>query len=128
MSRRISLTCTIKSQDILTEALEELGLDYHTPGPEVYRFRASRDGFSLMYGGLTLMRASGSDHFHGTFDEDCTKSRETLHLIVQTYMKRYYLEQAALQGDQILSCYVSDGHDQDPLIDRGDIVIHAVKG
>lgn len=128
MSRRISLSCAITNPDVLNDTLEDLGLTFHQPGPNVYRFHASQDGFALMYGGLTLIKTDAEETFSATFDEDCSKSEETYRLILQHYLKNYYLWQATLQGDQIVSCHVSDGIEQDPLIAPGDIVIHAVKG
>jgi len=126
MSRRISVNCDIKHEGILEEAITDLGLDYHKPGENVYRFRSSVSGHALMYGGLTLLKSG--DTYKATFDEDCRLSRATLGQITQSYLKSYYLLEAMRQGDQILREYVSQGHEQDPLIEPGDVVIIATKG
>lgn len=128
MSRRISISCAITNTDILQDTLEGMGLSFQHPGLNVFRFTVSMDGYSLLRGGLTLLKSDSDDTFQATFDEDCVRSKLLYRTILQNYLKHYYLWQATLQGDQIVSCRVSDGVEQDPLITRGDIVIQAIKG
>lgn len=128
MSRRISIQGELKSEILLEDTLQDLGVGYHRPAVNVFRVRSSASGHSLLYGGLTLTKHQGSDTFTAFYDEDCSLSRETLGLITQGYLHRHYIEAAQIQGDQILSEFIATGYEQDPLVQAGDVVIVAQKG